>query len=420
MAIKKIHIENIKSFKKVDVELGDFNVLIGANASGKSNFVKVLELLYKIHFRDDRIDPPTLPEGKETLRNLNLKDNSIGNIRIKSHSDEKSTRLLWFFDGSLDESQLAFKKIGGPHLDFKDLYSEYDLKINYDSTQEILIAESVNEYGRFSIVKRPSDSEKNGFKGKISYSSDFAKNKTFSITLPKGLGLDSKKKKEIEEFIRNLFYQGGYSFKTFSCFFISSYDFRTDIGTIAIPLSESNQLNRNGSNIAKVLKNILKDEHKRKTFLNLVSVALPFIDDIKVDNYPPEHLILYAKEKYFSDFLSSNLLSTGTFNVIALILALYFDYQHITVIEEPDKGIHPSLIRTMVQMMKEASKEKQIIITTHNPEVVKHAGKENLLLVERDKEGFTNISRIKDKKMAKVFLKNIGIDELYINNLLEV
>lgn len=48
MAIKKIKIANFKSFKDVEVELGRFNVLIGANASGKSNFVQVFKFLRDI------------------------------------------------------------------------------------------------------------------------------------------------------------------------------------------------------------------------------------------------------------------------------------------------------------------------------------------------------------------------------------
>ena len=43
MTIKTIHVKNFKSFKELHVDLGKFNVLIGANASGKSNFIRVFE-----------------------------------------------------------------------------------------------------------------------------------------------------------------------------------------------------------------------------------------------------------------------------------------------------------------------------------------------------------------------------------------
>jgi hypothetical protein len=46
-------------------------------------------------------------------------------------------------------------------------------------------------------------------------------------------------------------------------------------------------------------------------------------------------------------------------------------------------------------------------------------GLENLLLIYRDKEGFSHISRPADKIEVKTFLEQeIGIEELYVENLL--
>ncbi|MHC3130004.1 MAG: AAA family ATPase [Candidatus Bathyarchaeota archaeon] len=46
--LHNIRIDNFKSFKKLDVTLNQFNVLIGANASGKSNFVSIFSFLKDI------------------------------------------------------------------------------------------------------------------------------------------------------------------------------------------------------------------------------------------------------------------------------------------------------------------------------------------------------------------------------------
>jgi predicted ATPase len=43
--IRRISIEGFKSFKKTSVELGNVNILIGSNASGKSNFLEALRIL---------------------------------------------------------------------------------------------------------------------------------------------------------------------------------------------------------------------------------------------------------------------------------------------------------------------------------------------------------------------------------------
>jgi len=43
MAVKTIKVSNFKSLQNIEVELGKFNILIGANVAGKSNFIKALD-----------------------------------------------------------------------------------------------------------------------------------------------------------------------------------------------------------------------------------------------------------------------------------------------------------------------------------------------------------------------------------------
>jgi predicted ATPase len=114
------------------------------------------------------------------------------------------------------------------------------------------------------------------------------------------------------------------------------------------------------------------------------------------------------------------LISDGTINITELIVALYFEKNGLTIIEEPGRNIHPYLISKVIDMMKEVSQNKQIIITTHNPEIIKYAGLNNILILSRDENGFSTVTR-PNKKTLKIFLKNeIGIEELYIQNLLRV
>ncbi len=71
MAIKNIKIANFKSFKNLEVEFGRFNVLIGGNASGKSNFVQIFKFLRDIidYGLDNAI---SMQGGIEYLRNINI------------------------------------------------------------------------------------------------------------------------------------------------------------------------------------------------------------------------------------------------------------------------------------------------------------------------------------------------------------
>ena len=74
--LEKIHIEGYKSLQKLDLELTNLNVLIGANGSGKSNFISIFKFLRKLV--EGRLQK-TVKEagGAERLLCYGSKQNSI-------------------------------------------------------------------------------------------------------------------------------------------------------------------------------------------------------------------------------------------------------------------------------------------------------------------------------------------------------
>lgn len=70
-------------------------------------------------------------------------------------------------------------------------------------------------------------------------------------------------------------------------------------------------------------------------------------------------------------------------------------------------------------MMKDVSLKKQLFITTHNLEVIKNTDINDILLISRSDDGFSNIQRPSEIEHVKVFLeKELGIEDLYLQNLL--
>lgn len=64
--------------------------------------------------------------------------------------------------------------------------------------------------------------------------------------------------------------------------------------------------------------------------------------------------------------------------------------------------------------------KKQVLVTTHSPQVVESAGLESILLVSRDAEGFSTVTRPADNEHLQSFLDNeIGVGELFAQNLLD-
>jgi predicted ATPase len=179
------------------------------------------------------------------------------------------------------------------------------------------------------------------------------------------------------------------------------------------------ELAEDGKNLAIVLDAIITDPEKRRKFANLLQNLLPFTETVGTEKFAEKSLMLTIQEQFFKEPLRAFLLSDGTINITALIAALHFENKQVVFLEEPERNIHPHLASRLVQMMKEVSQKRQVIVTTHSPEIVKHAGIENLLLLNRDKEGYSQITRPSEQEQVRIFLQNeIGLDDLFTDNLL--
>ena len=216
----------------------------------------------------------------------------------------------------------------------------------------------------------------------------------------------------------------------FSPLFGSMYDYFSSIKIYSIDPHMSKQpslitgkkeLEPDGSNLAVVLKNLLSDRKKRETFLTIIKELLPFINKTTVTTLQDRSLLLLQHEENVDKPLPSILVSDGTINIIATIVALFFSEGTLIIIEEPERNIHPSLISQLVELFKDVTGRmgRQVIVTTHNPLFVRNVSVENLMLLSRNEKGYSSISIPADQKEVREFLKNqIGIDELFIQNLL--
>ena len=417
MSIKRIEVRNFKSFKELKIDLGKFNVIIGANASGKSNFVHIFEFLRDITTSglDNAV---SLQGGVEYLRNMNIRVSE--DLFIKIVADQE---FGWL--GRRTKAGLIGIKT------YETIY-EFALRFNKRGSGFRIAKDRLNQKCRFIRLERKGkkieEKEILG-KGEILISRSNGKVK-IDLNIPPKVPL--KKEDIIPPFLREEKLLEHVLLLETPYFFIpplegiyseiSIYDFDPKLPKKATPITGKAELEEDGSNLSIILKSITENKEKKRKLFNLVKDLLPFVENLDVEKFADKSLLFKLKESYFkAQYLPASLISDGTINMTALIVALYFEKKPFVIIEEPERNIHPSLISKVVEMMKDASQKKQIVVTTHNPEFVKYAGLENILLVYRDKDGFSLISRPADKEEVKSFLKNdIGIEQLYIQNLLEV
>ncbi|MNL47611.1 hypothetical protein D3C87_1704080 [compost metagenome] len=88
----------------------------------------------------------------------------------------------------------------------------------------------------------------------------------------------------------------------------------------------------------------------------------------------------------------------------------------MTIIEEPERGIHPKAIGELVQLMREnASVEHPIFITTHSESVVRNLDLEELWLVNKE-DGKTKVKCALESAVNK---NKIPLDTAWLTNLFD-
>jgi predicted ATPase len=91
----------------------------------------------------------------------------------------------------------------------------------------------------------------------------------------------------------------------------------------------------------------------------------------------------------------------------------------VVIFEEPENYIHPNLMERLVAMLKAASAQRQIVISTHSVPLLNLLALEDLRIVERDKEGGTTIRSIKAREELKAALKDWALGEAYVSGVLD-
>lgn len=419
MKVEYIKIQNFKTFKNASVQLNDFNVLIGANASGKSSFLQLFKFLKDIKSQGLE-NAISLQGGIDYLRNFNLGPSLPLSIEIKIGLPKVPSYLSALMSNQNYEFY-AHKFVYKFTLDFFKKGRGYKI---------------IEDYANFDISLVPLDEKGSNIKdeskvkaGSLSFNLKDGKIK-LEQQFPEGIDF-SKKVNEFPVFVFSRDNQKRLLLETPYFLFpiidddllnnINLYDIDPKLPKRAVPLSAKADLEFDGSNLAIVLKNLVSDPKKKIRFTNLITDLLPFVGDIRVESIADKSFLFKVQEQYSSNtYLPASLLSDGTIGVTALLIALFFERSDgLSIIEEPERNIHPSLISKIISMMKDVSLKKQLFITTHNLEVIKNTDINDILLISRSDDGFSNIQRPSEIEHVKVFLeKELGIEDLYLQNLL--
>ena len=403
--LKRLKVHNFKSFVDLDVEFGKFNVLVGSNASGKSNFAQIFKFLSDM--RGGLDDALAIQGGIEYVRNFNSDSRMSIELEIDappmpppsilsgSRYRLRSTRAEWKFALEMGKRSgfrvmsdaWKFYMTGTNKQDRIDGIIRVESKngktsIEHDFPTDVISEETLDMYGELGSYKREASKSASSLESPM----------IADILFP-----------WVDRFFDRL----------------EIYDFEPKLAKRPSAMGGRPELESDGSNLTLMLRDIMSNSEKRRKFYNLASDVLPFVKSFGVKTAADKSLAFRTEEHYSKGKrLPAALASDGTATAVALIVALHFQDAQLAVIEGPERGVHPALLSGMVDLMKDASSGRQIIATTHSPEIVRQSGIDSLLLLSRHDSG-SGITRPAEVDEVMSFLEGeMDIGEMHVQGML--
>ncbi len=124
---------------------------------------------------------------------------------------------------------------------------------------------------------------------------------------------------------------------------------------------------------------------------------------------------LWIREKDLKSPVPATRLSDGTLRFLALLSILCHPKPPpLVCIEEPELGLHPDIIPVVAKLLKSASERTQLIVTTHSERLVEelHDDPESVIVCERYPETGTELKRL-DRQDLSLWLEKYGLGELW-------
>jgi predicted ATPase len=165
------------------------------------------------------------------------------------------------------------------------------------------------------------------------------------------------------------------------------------------------------SNLGLVLNRLRREPIVRKRVLDSLRVLYEGIDDFDVQIEGGTVQVFFHEGRYT---VPATRLSDGTLRYLCLLAVLCHPTPGpLICIEEPELGLHPDVLPTLAELLKEASKLTQLIVTTHSDVLVDAlTDVPEAILVARRSENGTTLERLNAKKL-KPWLETYRLGQLW-------
>jgi len=187
-------------------------------------------------------------------------------------------------------------------------------------------------------------------------------------------------------------------------------------------VTKSQRVSSSGDNVPGVTKRIMgKDKVEAfERILTTMANISPYFKTVRSKSLRAGKEYLLFSEIFGGKDIEAWESSDGTLRAYSILLAIETHPEgSIVMIEEPEHGLHPWAIKDLILHIREAVKVRdiQVIITTHSQQVLECIEPSELLITERDASGTRFISVADFNFREKITMGEIG--DLWVRGLLK-
>ena len=166
------------------------------------------------------------------------------------------------------------------------------------------------------------------------------------------------------------------------------------------------RLSPTGDNLPNVIQYLREQYPDRlERIFETLRRRVPRIEQVEAQVLQDSRLLLLIKDAPFSEPMLSRFASDGTLKLLAYLTILYDpDPPKLIGIEEPENYLHPRLLPELAEECQKAGELTQLIITTHSPFFLNGLRPEEVRVLWRDKEGYTQTERVVDLPGVQEFV----------------
>jgi AAA15 family ATPase/GTPase len=396
--LTRLKFKNWRSLKDAEIEFKTpITVFIGANSSGKTNILDGLHFLRDLMMHDKSSDAVYYQWERRKIHTLNVTED----IPIELELD---------FEPAFTD---AFKIFTGEDL------MTYKLLIGHNQYTRGILSETLISRLENKIIS----SESSGLNGEIKAQDGYINMHTPSLVLPIYPNSEPNNIEKVKVWAkpRQLYLFMSERWQLFRENFIPPLSVPIDKDDTLYPYI----LDPHAANLSLILEFLRRQYPELYTQLQDDIVwLLGHVDSIEAERTERETRF-FVREKGTKG--EAPTISAGTARVIAMLASFYvLDMRYpklpgLVAIEEPDTALNPLLLKNFVEQLRNYTEReghpRQIILTTHNPMFLNYFEAEEVRIIERDENGYTQVSEVPDD-IKEIWLQKHTLGEAWMSRVL--